>query len=138
MLSTQNKKNRYIEKDLEDTYDVIIIGAGIGGLFAANFLAFHNIKTLLVEQHNVVGGLMQGGWKKNNYFDYGTQSNEIKGGILPALKYLKLDNRISFKKCTHRLVSDDGLDLKLGNLEDAKKAFKKAYPNDSKSIEKYF
>jgi phytoene dehydrogenase-like protein len=138
VLSTQNKKNRYIEKDLEDTYDVIIIGAGIGGLFAANFLAFHNIKTLLVEQHNVVGGLMQGGWKKNNYFDYGTQSNEIKGGILPALKYLKLDNRISFKKCTHRLVSDDGLDLKLGNLEDAKKAFKKAYPNDSKSIEKYF
>ena len=138
MLSTKNKKNRYIEKEIQDTYDVIIIGAGIGGLFTANFLAFHNIKTLLIEQHNVVGGLMQGGWKKNNYFDYGTQSNEIKGGILPALKYLNLEDRITFKKCTHRLISDDGLDLKLGNLEDAKAAFKKAYPNDSDGIEEYF
>ncbi|MEJ7301505.1 hypothetical protein WL308_13975, partial [Staphylococcus caprae] len=32
----------------------------------------------------------------------------------------------------------DGLDLKLGNLDDAKSAFKKAYPNDSENIEEYF
>jgi phytoene dehydrogenase-like protein len=37
-------------------YDAVIIGAGIGGLIAANLLARAGLKTLLVEQHYMVGG----------------------------------------------------------------------------------
>ena len=37
-------------------YDAVIIGAGIGGLIAANLLARAGVKTLLVEQHYMVGG----------------------------------------------------------------------------------
>jgi phytoene dehydrogenase-like protein len=37
-------------------YDAVIIGAGVGGLIAANLLAREGLKTLLVEQHYMVGG----------------------------------------------------------------------------------
>ena len=37
-------------------YDAVIIGAGVGGLIAANLLARGGLKTLLVEQHYMVGG----------------------------------------------------------------------------------
>ncbi len=36
-------------------YDVIVIGAGYGGLSAAAFTAKHGLKTLLVDQHNIPG-----------------------------------------------------------------------------------
>src|SRR5215475_1491017 len=37
-------------------YDVIVIGAGAGGLFAAARLAHHGYRTLLVERLGKVGG----------------------------------------------------------------------------------
>ena len=37
-------------------YDVIVIGAGNGGLAAAACLAQKGVKTLLLERHNVPGG----------------------------------------------------------------------------------
>lgn len=40
----------------DSRYDAIIIGAGIGGLISANLLARAGLKTLLVEQHYMVGG----------------------------------------------------------------------------------
>jgi ribulose 1,5-bisphosphate synthetase/thiazole synthase len=48
---------RYIELLLEkennmESYDYIIIRAGIGGLNAVNFLAKHNKKVLVLEKHD--------------------------------------------------------------------------------------
>jgi len=37
-------------------YDVVVIGAGNGGLTAACRLAQKGIKTLLLERHNIPGG----------------------------------------------------------------------------------
>jgi phytoene dehydrogenase-like protein len=123
---------------LADTYDAIVIGAGIGGLFAANFLAHGGARTLLLERHSLVGGYMQGGWHRGFYFDYGTQSNEIKGGIWPALKRLGLDDRVTFRQCHHRFVSNDGLDLHLHTLDDAERAFVAAYPETAEGLRAYF
>ncbi|MBO8162856.1 MAG: NAD(P)/FAD-dependent oxidoreductase [Brevibacillus sp.] len=126
------------ETVLDSTYDTIVIGAGIGGLFAANFLAKAGGKTLLVERHNVVGGYLQGGWHKGFYFDYGTQSNEIKGAILPALQALGLDERVTFHQCHHRFVSSEGLDLNYHDLDDAERAFIAAYPESEEGLRCYF
>jgi len=38
-------------------YDVVVIGAGNGGLTAAAGLAKKGFKTLLLERHNVPGGV---------------------------------------------------------------------------------
>ncbi|MDR0868143.1 MAG: NAD(P)/FAD-dependent oxidoreductase [Planctomycetota bacterium] len=43
--------------DLASAYDVIVIGAGLGGMTAANRLARFGRKVLLLEQHFMLGGL---------------------------------------------------------------------------------
>ncbi len=40
-------------------YDIIVIGSGMGGLGAASVLAQQGKRVLVLEQHNVVGGLTQ-------------------------------------------------------------------------------
>lgn len=42
---------------IKDSYDVIVIGSGLGGLTAANRLAGFGRKVLLLEQHFMLGGL---------------------------------------------------------------------------------
>ena len=37
-------------------FDVIVVGAGLGGLFAATFLSQTGKRVLLLEKHNVHGG----------------------------------------------------------------------------------
>ncbi len=44
-------------KGASDSYDVVVIGSGLGGLTAANILARDGMKVLLLEQHYKLGGL---------------------------------------------------------------------------------
>ena len=41
---------------MEKQYDAVIIGAGLGGMSAATFLARSGRKVLLLERHHVPGG----------------------------------------------------------------------------------
>lgn len=54
-----------------EKYDYIIIGAGMGGLSAANFLAKHNKKVLVLEKHNIPGGLVTSFKRRDSQFDLG-------------------------------------------------------------------
>lgn len=47
-------------------FDAIIIGSGMGGLSAASMLAQENQRVLLLEQHNVIGGMTQA-YSRNGY-----------------------------------------------------------------------
>ena len=38
-------------KGAADSYDVVVIGSGLGGMTAANILARDGMKVLLLEQH---------------------------------------------------------------------------------------
>lgn len=44
-------------KDVQDRYDVVVIGSGLGGLTAANILGRQGRRVLLLEQHYKLGGL---------------------------------------------------------------------------------
>ena len=44
-------------KDTESHYDVVVIGAGLAGLTAANILARQGRSVLLLEQHYKLGGM---------------------------------------------------------------------------------
>ena len=50
-------------------YDVVVIGAGIGGLTCANYLAKGGLRVLLLERHGVPGGYAGSFKKKGFYFD---------------------------------------------------------------------
>ncbi len=43
--------------ELETSYDVVVVGGGLGGLTAANILGRNGYRVLLVEQHFQLGGL---------------------------------------------------------------------------------
>ena len=49
--------NNNNDEIIEDTYDVVVIGAGNGGLSATAYLAQKGLKVLLLEQHNLPGGV---------------------------------------------------------------------------------
>jgi phytoene dehydrogenase-like protein len=62
-------------------YDYIIIGAGMGGLSVANFLAKYNKKVLVLEKHNIPGGMVTSFPRKGVHFDLGIHGlYELKEG----------------------------------------------------------
>ncbi len=54
---------------LNDTYDVIVIGSGLGGLTTANRLAYCGHKVLLLEHHHRLGGLSTWFKRRGHIFD---------------------------------------------------------------------
>ncbi len=54
---------------LENNYDVIIIGSGLGGLTTANRMAYCGYKVLLLEHHHQLGGLATWFKRKGHIFD---------------------------------------------------------------------
>ena len=61
------------------SYDAIVVGAGIGGLFCANLLAKGGMKVLLLEKHSVLGGFCSGFRRKGFLFDAATHFYPLLG-----------------------------------------------------------
>jgi len=62
----------------ESDYDVIIIGAGMGGLSAAAHLAVNDVKVLVLEQHDKVGGCTTNFQRGD--FTFESSLHEMAGG----------------------------------------------------------
>jgi phytoene dehydrogenase-like protein len=60
-------------------YDVVVIGAGIGGLICANLIARGGLRTLLIEQHYMVGGYCSTFRRKGYTFDAATHFYPLLG-----------------------------------------------------------
>ena len=63
----------------EASYDAVIIGAGIGGLFCANLLAREGLRVLLIEQHYMLGGYCSTFKRKGFIFDASTHFYPLLG-----------------------------------------------------------
>jgi len=59
------------EAVIRDRYDVVVVGAGIGGLTAAALLAKRGLRVLVVEQHYIPGGCCTAIRRKGIAFDVG-------------------------------------------------------------------
>jgi phytoene dehydrogenase-like protein len=86
----------------DSSYDIVIVGAGIGGLIAANLLARRGLRVLLIEQHYMVGGYCSTFRRKGFIFDAATHfypllgnPNTIPGRLLTELgvatRWVKMD-----------------------------------------------
>ena len=69
----QNQTDQRIDK----SYDVIVIGAGNGGLGAAATLAVNGVKPLVLEQHNLPGGFASSFIRGR--FEFETAIHEVSG-----------------------------------------------------------
>ena len=56
---------------LKDRYDVIVVGAGLGGMTAASLLAKRGLSVLMIEQQNKPGGACTSFKREDHVFDAG-------------------------------------------------------------------
>lgn len=126
-------------------WDAIVIGAGIGGLSTAAFLACNGKSTLLLEQYNVVGGCSHVFRRKRQWeFDVGIHyigDCGETGQVTTMLNSLGLKERITFLPMdasgydtvvtpNHRVKIPYGWDNYLANLIEA-------FPHEEKGLRQF-
>ena len=85
--------------NIKDKYDVIVIGAGIGGLTCGAFLAKEGLSVLVAEQHSKPGGYCTSFQRKGFTFDAGFDffvGVETGGMVNNILAELGLKDEIDF------------------------------------------
>ena len=86
-------------------YDAVIVGGGIAGLTAAAYLTKSGISTLLCEQAEYCGGLVNSFERDGFTYDGGIRGMENSGALFPMLKQLGL--HIEFVKNNISLGIED-------------------------------
>jgi prolycopene isomerase len=129
-------------KALRSEYDVVVIGAGMGGLTCGAYLAKAGTKVLVCEQHSVPGGYCTS-FQKNG-FTFETSIHWLnqcgKGGLIyQTLEELGIQDQIEFIQLNpvRRIVGKDyGLTvfLDIQRLEDD---LKKMFPAEAESIHQF-
>ena len=125
------------------SYDVIIIGAGLGGLTAGAKLAKEGKKVLLIEQHNIPGGCATTFKHKDLKIEVGLHMIDGLDKGDPKLKIFKelgvFDN-LEFKRVPefYRFVKP-GVDIVIpDNYEQAIEVLTKRFPVEKKGILEFF
>ena len=125
-----------------EKYDVVIIGAGIGGLVCGCYLAKAGLKVLIVEKNDKPGGYCSSFERDRYRFDVGPHYlGGIKRGALgKILEELEVKNQIKFHQSdpTDKIIMPDNVTYIRANPYDTVKEFKKSFPKEKRNIEKFF
>ncbi|MBI1924471.1 NAD(P)/FAD-dependent oxidoreductase [Candidatus Poribacteria bacterium] len=139
---TSYRKLTLRPNQLEDEYDAIVIGAGVGGLVCGAYLAKFGAKVLIVERHWVPGGLCSFFKRKGFYFDAGAHyfgslgDAKSFGGLL--LRPLELDVEfIPMDPVDILHFPDETLELP-GNIEWHTEFLQNRFPQERENIRAFF
>ncbi len=115
------------DRVLSNSYDVIVIGAGLGGLTTASLLAKRGVNVLVIEQHTIPGGACTSFRREDRSYDCGaalifglgtsgynlisTLLNLLEEPItvIPREKFFRLDfagQRINFWKDLNKFIPE--------------------------------
>jgi all-trans-retinol 13,14-reductase len=126
---------------MKEKYDVVVIGAGIGGLTCGAFLAKKGLSVLVAEQHTEPGGYCTSFQRKGFTFDAGIEFivGAEKGGMLAVtLEELGLKNEIEFIELTPptRIIGKD-YDVPFTPLERLADELKRMFPKEGPNIDAF-
>ena len=134
---------RGLKTDPRPAYDVVVIGAGIGGLICAGLLARAGVKVLLVEQHYMVGGYCSTFHRGAFTFDAATHfypllgnPMTITGAVLEKLgsrtRWVKMDpvDHFHFPDGSSFSVSAD--------FDEYMDELKATFPHEAKALDRFF
>lgn len=85
----------------DETYDIIVIGSGLGGLICANILSREGFSVLVLEKNNQLGGNLQTFVRNKKIFDTGVH---YIGGLAPGqnlyryFNYLEIMNDLKLER----------------------------------------
>jgi phytoene dehydrogenase-like protein len=128
-------------------YDVVVIGAGNGGMTAALTIAKAGRKVLLLERHNIPGGCATSFIRGRFEFEValhqlsGMGSPEKPGPLRATLGEMGVLDKLEFVEMPnlYRAVFPGTFDITLkADREEATKELQKRFPKESEAIRKFF
>jgi phytoene dehydrogenase-like protein len=133
----------------DDQHQIIIVGAGIGGLAAAALLAKRGLKVLVIEAHHQPGGfcscwtrdIVRNGERLSFRFDAGVQDFSglgPRGPLRQLLLQLGAVDRLDWKRVHHLYVKDG---LRLAFPEDPAALadlLAQQFPTEAPAITRFF
>eukprot|EP00977_Amphora_coffeiformis_P028770 scaffold36975_cov221-Amphora_coffeaeformis.AAC.7 len=129
----------------ETAYDVVVIGSGISGLIAGNYLVNAGYRVLLVEDHSIPGGYTTNFRRGKFRFDVSNHiinGCERNGFFGKCLQKIGEANYKGFKKLdyfTRWVDTTVGVDSKLSfNMNEFMKQLIEAFPLEETGIRNYF
>jgi len=132
----------------QDNYDAIIIGAGMGGLSCAAWLAHKGMKVLVVEQNVQPGGFCSS--YKRNGFNFTPAASVLTGCTKKDSIFLRLTQQLGIEKeiefipiehCYHVHLPDFDYYIHSGGEEARQKFIEqllKLFPHETKGIHAFF
>lgn len=129
--------------DKNEEWDAIVIGAGLGGLTCANFLAKSGYKTLLLEKHSIPGGYCTNFKRKDFIFD---ASHHMTSGVGKDQGLYTILQSFDAENCVEWIPAKEIYRWKSPNLEftvypDLDKHVEllcKQFPEESEGIKKFY
>ena len=128
---------------MTEKYDVVIIGAGIGGLTCGSLLAKEGLKVLIVEQASKPGGYATSYQKNGFTFDACVHflGGCGKDGIISQiLRYLEIDREIKFIEIRSPLEvisGDEKILLPVSNSLALEEKLQALFPEEAQRIPEY-
>jgi phytoene dehydrogenase-like protein len=123
---------------LSNNFDAIIIGAGIGGLTCAAFLAKQGMRVAVCEKHSQIGGYAQNFTRKGFTFDSCVHSVSMadSGFICGLLKSLGIrdDLVITPNTCSMHVMTPQTRYSVPADLQTLKELFCRDFPQEKDSI----
>jgi len=128
-------------------YDVVVIGAGNGGLTAACSLAQKGVRTLLLERHNMPGGCATSFRRGRFEFEValhqlsGLGSKDIPGPLYSVLDRLGVVDKLEWiaMENLYRLVIPGKIDITLkADREACIKTLQEYFPTEKENISTFF
>lgn len=125
---------------MSEKYDVVIIGAGIGGLVCGCYLAKAGLKVLIIEQHSKPGGYCTSFERKGFKFDVGVHYlGSLKRGILRKIfDELKIDLTVTQIDPCDKIIMPENIVYIRTDTNNTIQEFKKNFPKDSENIDSFF
>lgn len=124
-------------------FDVVVVGAGIGGLVCANYLTKFGMKVLVVEKNNKPGGYCTSFQRRGFLFDAVIHSiqNCNEGNVLYKIFHeLGVSESIKIFRCnpTDSIVTANNKIHVMNDVKETVENFRKAYPDQKDGIIKFF
>lgn len=126
-------------RKLESQYDVIIVGAGIGGLVCGCYLAKAGMKVLIVEQHDKVGGYCTSFNREGFTFEAGAVEDLSEGSFFrEIIEELNININIT-RLSPNLLIYTPNDKIRLGiMIDEIINYFQERFPKERASTEKFF
>lgn len=125
----------------DEEYDVVVIGAGIGGLTCAAYLAKNGKKVKVFEQHFAPGGCCASFSRKGFRFDAGVlhlTGGKESGAFQKVMSALEMEQELEFREQFQRFVFPDFTYDSTRNVADYPEKLREMFPEEADGITKLF